>query len=108
MDTRRLGRALRQRRGELNLTQPDLAERAGVSLPYLYMLEVGGLPQPEPEPLARVAKALGYARLVGLLDDVCHLSANGPVPPSVVALATDVAVEQFLRELLPLDGLPSR
>jgi transcriptional regulator with XRE-family HTH domain len=107
MDSRRLGRAIRQRRGALNLTQPDLAERAEVSLAYLYMLEVGGLPQPEPEPLARVAGALGYARLVTLLEEVCHLTHNGPVPPSVVALATAEAVDQFLRELPSLDGLPA-
>jgi hypothetical protein len=99
MDARRLGRAVRERRGTLNLTQPDLAERAEVSLPYLYMLEVGGLPELEPEPVKRVAHALGYARLVTLLDDVCALGANGEVPASVRALATGNAIDQFLREL---------
>ena len=37
----RLGRIIRDRRA-LNMTQPELAERAGVSPAYIYMLEVGG------------------------------------------------------------------
>jgi transcriptional regulator with XRE-family HTH domain len=99
MDVRRLGRAVRERRGALNLTQPDLAERAEVTLPYLYMLEVGGLPEVEPEPVKRVAHALGYVRLATLLDDVCKLGTNGQIPASVRALATGNAIDQFLREL---------
>jgi transcriptional regulator with XRE-family HTH domain len=103
MDARRLGRAVRERRGALNLTQPDLAERAEVSLAYLYMLEVGGLPELDPEPVQRVAGVLGYTRLVTLLEDVRKLTSDGPVPPSVLALATGNAIDQFLREL-PTSG----
>ena len=100
MDPRQLGRAIRDRRGALNMTQPDLADRAGVSLAYVYMLEVGGLSQPGLEPLRRVADALGYGRLVVLLDQVVSLNGrNGTLPASVKDLATADAVDQFLREL---------
>ncbi len=81
------------------MTQPELADRAGVSLAYVYMLEAGGLPDPGLEPLQRVAGILGFARLVTLLNDVASLDGQGTLPASVEALATAGAVEQFLREL---------
>jgi transcriptional regulator with XRE-family HTH domain len=108
VDTRQLGSVIRDRRGALNHTQPDLAERAGVSVAYLYMLEVGGIPQPGLEPLLRVAAALRYGRLVTLLEDVRLLKTEGQLPPSVEDLATSKAVDQFLHELPGANGLPHR
>lgn len=108
MDARQLGRVVRDRRGTLNLTQPELAGRAGVSLAYLYMLEGGGLPDPELAPLRRVACTLGLARLVALLDDVATLDGAAFLPPSVEALATAGAVDQFLREQRVRSGDGSR
>lgn len=99
MDARKLGLVVRHRRGALNMTQPELADRAGVSLAYVYMLEVGSLPEPGREPLRRVAGALAFARLVALLDEVVSLDGQAVLPPSVEALATAGAVDQFLREL---------
>src|SRR5262245_18717116 len=99
MDARQLGRAIRDRRGALNMTQPDLADRAGVSLAYVYMLEAGGLPQPGLDPLRRVAGALSFARLVALLDEVASQNGVAKLPPSVETLTVSDAVDQFLREL---------
>jgi transcriptional regulator with XRE-family HTH domain len=98
MDVARLARAVRGRRGTLNMTQPDLAERASVSLAYVYMLEAGGLPRPGLEPLRRVATVLGQARLIELLDEVKALSAEAPLSESVEEIATADAVNRFLRE----------
>jgi transcriptional regulator with XRE-family HTH domain len=99
MDSRLLGRVLRERRGALNMTQPDVAERAGVSLAYVYMLETGGIPQPELDALLRVAQAIDYVRLTALLEGVKAMGNGRPLSPSVEALAVADAVDQFLREL---------
>ena len=60
-DAVRLGRVIRERRGALDMTQPELAERAGVSPAYIYMLEVGGLLHPGLESLLQVARAIDQA-----------------------------------------------
>lgn len=99
MDLRRLGRVIRDRRGTLNMTQPEVAGHAGVSLAYLHMLEAGGLPDPGLDALAQVARALALSRLVALLDDVRALRSQDSVPKSVLDNATADAVAQFLREL---------
>ena len=99
MDLRWLGRLIRDRRGELNMTQPELADRAGVSLAYVSMLETGGLPDPGVEALRQVARSLGLTRLVVLLDDVVDLRThNGGVPRSVQENALSDAVTRFLTE----------
>ena len=75
----RLGRIIRDRRGALNMTQPELAERAGVSPAYIYMLEVGGLPHPGLESLLRVAKAIDQTRLAELLEEAGgHAGGRAP------------------------------
>ena len=99
MDLRWLGRLIRGRRGELNMTQPELADRAGVSLAYVSMLETGALPEPGVEALRQIARALGLTRLVALLDDVVELRThNGGVPHSVLENALSDAVTRFLTE----------
>jgi transcriptional regulator with XRE-family HTH domain len=99
MDLRWLGRVLRERRGALNMTQPELADRAGVSLAYVTMLEAGGLPDPGLDPLTQVTRALGLTRLVALLEEVSDLrSQDGGVPRSVLDNAVADAVTQFLTE----------
>jgi transcriptional regulator with XRE-family HTH domain len=99
MDLRWLGRVIRERRGALNMTQPELADRAGVSLAYVSMLEAGGLPEPGLDALTLVARALGLARLVSLLEEVGELrSQDGGVPQSVLENAVADAVTQFLTE----------
>jgi transcriptional regulator with XRE-family HTH domain len=95
----RLGRWIRNRRGALNMTQPELAERAGVSLAYVYMLEVGALPEPGLQSLLRVARAVDDTRLAELLEEVQATQAGGQVPPSVEAVATSTAIARFLREV---------
>ena len=99
MDLRWLGRLIRDRRGALNMTQPELADRARVSLAYVHMLEVGGLPQPGLDPLRQVAQALDFARLVTLLDEVAALRSADAIPESVIENAIADAVAQFQREI---------
>src|SRR6266542_2436358 len=84
MDLRGLGRMIRDRRGTLNMTQPELADRAGVSLAYVHMLEAGGLPEPGLYSLLQVARALDLARLVTLLDEVSSLRSGDSIPHSVL------------------------
>lgn len=50
---------LRRRRKQLNLTQQDLAELAGVSLRFIHDLE-NGKPTVRLERVLAVAKTLGY------------------------------------------------
>jgi transcriptional regulator with XRE-family HTH domain len=74
LEARDLGARLRLRRGTLNLTQPELATRAGVSLAYLGLLEADGLPALAQDArrgaaLRRVAIVLGDTRLVAWLDE---------------------------------------
>ena len=99
MGARQLAHTLRARRHALHLTQPDLADRAGVSLSYVCMLERDGAVATEVAPLARVAQVLGYHHLVALLDEVSAL--DGTLPPSVRRLATAEQVARFLRALPP-------
>jgi transcriptional regulator with XRE-family HTH domain len=80
------------------MTQPELADRAGVSLAYVCMLEAGGLPQPGLDALLQVAKTLAFGRLAALLEEVCALRGADSLPPSVIDVATVDAVDQFLRE----------
>ena len=67
-DVRWLGHALFERRGALELTPHDLAERAGVSATYVDLLEKGLLLQPDLRLLRQVARALGYRGMTELLD----------------------------------------
>ncbi|MBT5492033.1 helix-turn-helix transcriptional regulator [bacterium] len=41
MNTKELGETIKNRRKELNITQPDLAELAGISVNTLYKIERG-------------------------------------------------------------------
>ena len=53
-----IGQTIKQRRKELGITQPDLAELAGVSKNTLYKLERGQL-NPSVDILTKLAKVLG-------------------------------------------------
>ena len=99
MDPHQFGRVIRDRRGHLNMTQPELADRAGVTLAYICMLEAGGVTQPGLAPLERLATVLGFHRLADLLGDVARVNGGATLPPSVEELAIGRAVDQFLREL---------
>lgn len=57
-DPHEIGRRLLSRRRELRLDQDVVAERAGVSRPYLSRLERGVVPNPKIYELAQVASAL--------------------------------------------------
>ncbi len=54
-----LGQLIRQHRLEAGITLPELAARIGIHKGSLHRIEAGGVAQPKPELLQRVATALG-------------------------------------------------
>ncbi len=58
-DVRELGEILRTARHALGLSAQEVAERSGVSKPTVTLLERGGIQQPRPRPLTKLATALG-------------------------------------------------
>lgn len=77
-----VGSALRFRRTTLHLTQQEVADRAGVSRPWLVRLERG-------HPAAELGKVLAVARALQLVVDL-------PVEPEPDA---DLDLDQVLRDL---------
>lgn len=63
----RLGTVLRAIRERKGLTQDQVAERAGITKPYLSQLESGARKNPSLPVLRRLAKALGV-RVTRLLE----------------------------------------
>ena len=59
MSPRQLGQAIKRLRTKQGLTQTQLAERAGVSQPYLSQLEAGAKEHPDVQIVQKLAKALG-------------------------------------------------
>jgi transcriptional regulator with XRE-family HTH domain len=59
MSPRQLGQAIKRLRTKQRLTQAQLAERAGVSQPYLSQLEAGQKREPAVRIIHRIAKVLG-------------------------------------------------
>ena len=57
-ELQRLGRAIRQARRELKLSQEDFAERADIHRTYVGMIELGKV-NVSLENISRVARALG-------------------------------------------------
>jgi len=54
-----IGRNIARFRRAKNLTQKELAERAGISVSYLSRIEEGNCPRPHAKTLSRIAFALG-------------------------------------------------
>ena len=93
-----LGAFIRQQRERANISLRKLAERAGISNPYLSQIE-RGLRKPSAEILKSIARGLSiqaeslYQR-AGLLDEGFH-------PPSVVeAVEADVHMNQRQKRVL--------
>jgi transcriptional regulator with XRE-family HTH domain len=97
----KLGRVIRERRKQAEMSLRDLAARTNVSNPYLSQLE-RGLHQPSVRVLKSIAAALEMsveALMVqaGLLD----APTEGPQPPSVVdAVQADPALTDEQRAAL--------
>lgn len=92
LDVFAIGRALADRREHLGLDQETLADRAGVSRPYISRLERGNVPNP---------KLLDLERVAGALDIPVAALVQPPVDPSHeihIAECTDI--------LAQLDGEP--
>jgi y4mF family transcriptional regulator len=58
MNTKELGETIKNRRKELNITQPDLAELAGISVNTLYKIE-RGQNNPTLDVLTKILEVLG-------------------------------------------------
>ncbi|WP_047811773.1 helix-turn-helix domain-containing protein [Desulfosporosinus acididurans] len=54
-----LGKRIAKIRRSENMTQKELAERAGISINYLSRIEIGSCPRPHVKTIARIAKCLG-------------------------------------------------
>lgn len=76
-----LGSFIRQQRERANLSLRRLAERAGVSNPYLSQIE-RGIRQPSAEILKRISRALEIS--AETLYSRAGLIEQGPQPPTVV------------------------
>lgn len=93
-----LGAFIRQQRERANISLRKLADRAGISNPYLSQIE-RGLRKPSAEILKSIARGLSiqaeslYAR-AGLLEE-------GFSPPTVVeAVETDIELNQRQKQVL--------
>ena len=88
-DLRRVGRAVAARRGELGLTQQDLADAAGVDLKTVYNLE-SGTRWPIARTRSAIAAALGWGP--GVLPAIAAGEAfrrDTPVPAASLERAED-------------------
>ena len=93
MSTESLGQRIKQRRLEKGLTQRELAEATGITVPYMSKIEADR-ETPTDEKLERIAKALG------LNSDELILAA-GRLPEDVIErLTADPGrAREFLRQL---------
>ena len=117
---RELGRFLEQRRHELGLSRRDLAERSGLSYPYVSQLETG-----DREPAIKAMRALAPVldvrldQLAGLVaggawSDSGSAYASAAPPPSYNVRPSDgpgkrekvlLSVERRLREMPPVERI---
>jgi transcriptional regulator with XRE-family HTH domain len=85
-DLQRVGRAVAARRGELGMTQHDLADAAGVDLKTVYNLESGNR-WPIARTRAAIAAALGWETgEFAAIAEARLASVPPPPPPSAEAL----------------------
>ena len=59
MSPRQLGQTIKRLRTQRGLTQAQLAERAGISQPYLSQLEAGAKERPAVQIVQKLAQVLG-------------------------------------------------
>jgi len=118
---RELGRFLEQRRHELGLSRRDLAERSGLSYPYVSQLETG-----DREPAIKAMRALSPVldvrldQLAGLVaggawsDTGSTYAAMAAPPPSYEVSPSEgsakrekvlLSVERRLREIPPVERI---
>ena len=64
----RVGALVKRRRRDLNLTQAELAKKAGVSRPLVGGLEAGLRPEPSNDTIRKLAAALEWPELLHVLD----------------------------------------
>lgn len=102
-DWRRLGDALKDARGELDLTQAELAERSGVALSTIKNLEGARDFIRWPKKVAQVERALGWppGRARAIASGKPERESVVPLPtrlPEPHATDTDPVIEEIRRE----------
>ena len=108
-----LGDLLRTRREAAGLSVTQMAEKLGVSRPYLGRLERGEYKRPTPEILSRIAKPLnarledlyalaGFTLPADLPDFIPYLRAKHPDWPKLVVTELDDFCD-FLKHKYSLD-----
>ena len=93
----RLAKAIKERRLKLNMSEADLASAAGVSQSYVFKLEKVKLPRPGVEGLLKLADALRYPGIEGLLIGEGELP-----PPDDKEGSVEAVIEQLRREVAHL------
>jgi transcriptional regulator with XRE-family HTH domain len=101
-----VGKRIRQRREELNLSLSALAEKAGVAKSYLSSLESGqGNPRPSGRTLYRIAEALGTT-MSDLLGTRLLLDTPTEISPSLEEFAEEAGLTD--RDIGMLAGINFR
>jgi len=83
-----LGEKIKQLRSQKQWTQPVLAEKAGVSKGYVYMLESGEMTNPSLDILLKIANALDTT-IADLVDEprIATVDVPPPIPESLSKFA---------------------
>lgn len=89
MEGKDLGDRIKKLRGEMEISQAELARRADLSPAYLSELEGGQAKRPSGQVLLRLARALGTTIAIVLGDDV-H--------PGSAPVADDASLLEFAKE----------
>ena len=97
-----LGTILRESRAAYDLTQQEVAERAGCSPGYVHKLEMDRVRTPSPRVLARLADALGLAygdlmRAAGY--EQTETTPSVPEIPGAVKRYSNAHIVQLLEQL---------
>jgi HTH-type transcriptional regulator, competence development regulator len=97
-----LGTILRESRAAHDLTQQEVAERAGCSAGYVHKLEMDRVRTPSPRVLARLAEALGLAygdlmRAAGY--EQTKTTPSVPEIPGAVNRNSNAHIVQLLEQL---------
>ncbi len=88
------GPYLRRLRQARRMSQRELAERVGVTFPYISKIENGRVPPPNAGTLIRIAAVLAVD------PDEMLVRAGKPPPDLVHRLSTDLALVKRLRTLI--------
>ena len=93
------GERVRALRLAADLTQRELAQRAGLDFTYLSRIEAGVVPPPADDKIRAIGTVVGLDRAA--IDELLELGHRAKVPPGVVkaALVRNPGIGALLRQL---------